>query len=95
MIEKLAAVRLLTLSAVLFCRKDSKWQDDKAERPVVLHDTADADVEQGESVADLRREARVQEEKHIKQRAYEDMQQKLADSEMTYLDRIRYEVENS
>lgn len=47
------------------------------------------------SLADLRREVREKEARETKQKAYQEMQQQLADGEMTYLDRIRYEVDNS
>ncbi|XP_067929370.1 uncharacterized protein [Watersipora subatra] len=80
-----------SLESLLSGKED--WTDDKPERPVTRKTDEDSDIEG--SLADLRREARVKEERESKQRAYKEMQQQLADSEMTYLDRIRYEVDNS
>lgn len=80
----------------LICRTEggesvTSWKDDQAEKPLIQHGGKDSD--EG-SVADLRKESR-EEEMAAKQKAYADMQQKLQESNMTYLDRIRYEVDNS
>ena len=77
------------------CRKDNddSWKDDQAEKPKVQHQQAESDDE-GASLADLRKEAKRQEETQAKQKAYQEMQESLQRDNMTYLDRIRYEVDN-
>lgn len=67
--------------------------DDKERRSVSRH--RDDDESDSDSVADLRKESRIKEEKEAKQKAYADMQRKLSSGNMTLLDSIRYEVDNS
>lgn len=62
--------------------------------PIVQHQQADSDDE-GASLADLRRDAKKQEEAKAKQKAYQDMQQSLQQENMTFLDRVRNEVDTS
>jgi len=86
---------LIHLFSTCFNRKDedSSWMDDKERRSVSRH--RDDDESDSDSVADLRKESRIKEEKEAKQKAYADMQRKLSSGNMTLLDSIRYEVDNS
>lgn len=71
----------------------ASWRDDQTEKPLIQHGVHGSGDES--STADLRKEIREKEELAAKQKAYDEMQQKMQESDMTYLDRIRQEVDNS
>ena len=72
-------------------RKDD-WKDDKPEKHITQQRGDDSDEE---SLADLRRVERAKEEGKAKQKAYSELQRQLTDNNMSFLDKIRYDVDNA
>lgn len=62
---------------------------------MVTNPKESSDADDGEFTADLRKETRQHEETEAKKRAYNDLQRQMSDGNMSMLDRIRYEVDNS